>query len=1005
MTIELSYGNKISKKAWLFTNTVNFSESKTSIRSHHEKPNWWKYFSNYYSTFEEKVERESKDNSIDLEAINAVKNRVLFKKEESGEIFIDHGEAEVVKAALSMLQKDLKSVFDAALDINSKEPRHAKVIVGTVGNSEVISELEEKGLVDLSTVRGQWEAYLIKNINWQGEEVLVIAGSDSRGTAYGVLELSRIIGVSPWVWWADVVPEQQDVFEIPENLFITDAPKVKFRGVFLNDEDWGLQPWAAKTFEPETGDIGPKTYEKIFQLLLRMKANTIWPAMHPSTKAFYTIPGNQAMAAKYQIHIGTSHAEPMLRNNVDEWDHKRYGEYNYASNKEMVKQYWQDRVSELKEDDRYIVTLGMRGIHDSGMQGDFTTEERVKMLENIIGDQRKMLKNTLNKDITDIPQAFVPYKEVLEIYSEGAKVPEDVTLVWPDDNHGYIRQLSNKAERMRSGGAGVYYHISYWGRPHDFLWLESVPVSLIWEEMNKAYHTNAKDIWIVNVGDIKPNEIGLSFFLEMAWNPSQFSPESLNTYYTHFAIEQFGETHGHEIGEILSHYFQLGFSRKPEHMGWTSVYPNTDIQDPELSMFNNGDEVQQRLDAYIQLEQQVEALQNKIPENLKDAFYQLVGYKVLGAANMNKKLLYAYKSRVYAGQGRNSANIYAKKSKQAFEKIKEITESYNQLNGGKWSYMMTDNPRKLPVYGMPETGAELNHSEKIGGGIIPEGFTEAVKPDTEVALPGFVSSTDREYFIDIFSSGQEAISWTALSNDPWIQISAQEGKTTTEDRIWVSVDWSLFPKNQHRTSFIELDLSGDTYKVQVNAKQLDITGNQAIFVEDNGTVSIEAEHFSGLQNITGAEWKIIQGLGRQNDAVGTFPVSAIPLPIEKKQVPTLSYQFISPSSGKVKLRVHCLPSQPINEDYGLRFLVSIDGADPILMDASLKEAMDEHNGEWKTNVLRAVNFVETEISLPNTGMHTLEITMVDPGVVIDKMEIIINDEPVTYFGARETRNQ
>ena len=266
--------------------------------------------------------------------------------------------------------------------------------------------------------------------------------------------LSARMGVSPWYWWADVAPVRQKTISIKIEDYTSRSPSVKYRGIFLNDEDWGLQPWAAKTFEPETGDIGPKTYAKIFELLLRLKANTIWPAMHPSTKAFYTIPGNKEVAAEYQIFVGTSHAEPMLRNNVGEWDKKKFGDYDYSTNRNVVKNYWQERIEELGPDDKYIVTLGMRGIHDSGMQGNYTKEEKVAMLETIISDQRKMLENVLKKDVKSIPQAFVPYKEVLEIYSDGARIPADVTLVWPDDNHGYIRQLSNAEERKRSGGAG-----------------------------------------------------------------------------------------------------------------------------------------------------------------------------------------------------------------------------------------------------------------------------------------------------------------------------------------------------------------------------------------------------------------------------------------------------------------------------------------------------------------------------------------------------------------------
>lgn len=929
--------------------------------------------------------------------------KVLFKKHGTTTVYVDKNESELVHSALSMLQEDVKTVFDAKLDITSQQPEHVNVIAGTIGKSQLINEIVGNGLADISQLKDQWESYLIKNVKWKGQSVLLVVGSDSRGTAYGLLEISRMIGVSPWVWWADVTPVKKDAFEISEGLLMQDAPKVKFRGIFLNDEDWGLQPWAAKTFEPETGDLGPKTYEKIFQLLLRLKANTIWPAMHPSTKPFYTIPGNKEMAAKYQIFVGTSHAEPMLRNNVGEWDKKRFGEYNYVTNSDVVKKYWKERIEELRPEDKYIVTLGMRGIHDSGMQGNLTKEQKVTLLEKIITDQRNILAEVLKKDVKSIPQVFVPYKEVLEIYSDGARVPDDVTLVWPDDNQGYIRQLSNAEERKRLGGGGVYYHISYWGRPHDFLWLESVPVSLIWEEMNKAYQTNSKNIWIANVGDIKPIEIGMNFFLEMAWNPDQFSPEHLTSYYTQFAAEQFGNTYAKEIGAILEKYFQLGFSRKPEHMGWSQVYPDTPIQDPKLSLFSQGDEVQRRIDAYSNLEEQVTAMKNKLPENLRDAFYQLVEYKVLGASSMNKKILYAYKSRVYAKQGRVSANGYAEKSKQAYEKIQQITADYNMQDNGKWKNMMSFNPRGLPVYGMPELG-HVEPTQKQAGGIMPEGALQPVQPGEERSLPTFLSSTNRRYFIDVFNAGQEPIKWTAKAKDHWVQLSSKSGETSNEDRIWISVNWSLLRESKTATSSIIFNVGSSVYKVNLNAQRTNIPEGKQLFVEDNGVVAIEAEHFHDVKNAGDNEWKQIQGLGRQNDAMGTFPVTASSVDVSKEPAPALIYEFVTNSVGLASLQAYCLPSHPINANYKLRFAVSIDDGEPVIVNAALKKAMDEDNEEWKIKVLQAASIAQAKVTISQPGRHRLKIMMIDPGVVLDKIEIVMVEEErlSSYFGATET---
>ena len=293
-------------------------------------------------------------------------------------------------------------------------------------------------------------------------------------------------------------------------------PSVKYRGIFLNDEDWGLQPWAAKTFAPEEGGIGPKVYAKVFELLLRLKANTLWPAMHACTRPFNSFPEDARLADDYGIVMGSSHAEPMLRDNVGEWTAPP-GDYNYVTNRAGVLRYWEERVAANGRCEN-IYTLGMRGIHDSPMVGPDTDAARIRTLEQIFADQRALLAKYVNPDVTQVPQAFTPYKEVLPLYREGLQVPDDVTIVWPDDNFGYIRQFPTPAEQKRAGGFGVYYHISYLGSPLAYLWLCTTPPALIWEEMSKAYDHGADRIWIVNVGDLKPGEIDTEFFLQMAWD-------------------------------------------------------------------------------------------------------------------------------------------------------------------------------------------------------------------------------------------------------------------------------------------------------------------------------------------------------------------------------------------------------------------------------------------------------------------------------------------------------
>ncbi|WP_426484769.1 glycosyl hydrolase 115 family protein [Flavobacterium sp. 2] len=611
---------------------------------------------------------------------------LIADKNNAGNIFIDKNTDPLIIWAVNELADDVQELSGKRPEIlQANSFSKNGIYIGEVSNTLFKTRKEQKELSN------QWEKFSIQ----KEKENLIIAGSDVRGTVYAIFEISERLGISPWKWWADVHPIKQEKLSLKlSGKNIITSPSVQYRGIFLNDEDWALQPWAAKTFEPETGDIGPKTYEKIFQLLLRLKANTIWPAMHPSTKGFFTIAGNKEMAQKYHIVIGSSHAEPMLRNNVDEWKPKIYGDYNYFTNKTQVNKYWQDRLDELKSaQNETIMTLGMRGVHDSKMEGAKDLNESISMVEKIIVNQREMLSNTFKKPLADIPQAFVPYKEVLELYDNGLKVPSDITLVWPDDNYGYIRRLSNDEEQKRAGGSGVYYHISYWGRPHDYLWLSTMQPGLIWYEMNKAYQNGAKKMWIVNVGDIKPAEYDTELFLDMAWNINSIKSDGLNQYLKDWASREFSPKISAEISAVFEEYYRLAFLRKPEYMGWSQTEPTTQVK---LSDFSEK-EIWNRIKAYDKLIEKVGSLSAFIPQERKDAWFQLAVYPVKGAAYMNHKFLY-WNLATIASDEKEKAK-YELLASESFHKIEALTDFYNtKLSDGKWNKMMSMHPRNLPVF-------------------------------------------------------------------------------------------------------------------------------------------------------------------------------------------------------------------------------------------------------------------------------------------------------------------
>lgn len=906
-------------------------------------------------------------------------------------IYTDSTDATVVNIAANALKNDLKLVTGSVPEINwtGKVTVPFAILIGTIGKSKLIDQLVLHKKISAAEVKDKWETFsisVVDNPQPGVKQALVITGSDPRGTAFGVFELSKLIGVSPWYWWADVHPA------LKENIFIkggmvSEPPSVKYRGIFLNDEDWGLQPWAAKTFEPEIGDIGPKTYARIFELLLRLKANLIWPAMHPSTKAFYHYPGNEKTATDYSIVVGSSHAEPMLRNNVGEWK-KNMGDFNYLSNRDGVYNYWETRVKESKNNDA-IYTVGMRGVHDGAMEGVKTVKEAIPLLERIIWDQRQLLQKYINPNVKVVPQVFTVYKEVLDIYDGGIKLPEDITLVWPDDNYGYIQRLNNEKENDRSGGSGIYYHASYWGRPHDYLWLSTTHPGLIREEMMKAYQTKSNRLWVLNVGDIKPAEYNMQLFLDMAYQAKPFEDSNYSkVYMQQWAGDIFGADKAIEIAEILWQYYQLAFERKPEFMGWSQTEPTTKINYTNYNHFYHGDEAQRRIDAYELLTARVKALRAKIGAKDSDAFYQLVYYPVVGASLMNKKFLYRDKAMLYAKQNRASAADYAALSKQVYEDIVKETQYYNTvLSGGKWNNMMSMNPRNLPVYQAPDLTATTIDQTGIWS-IAPEGFvnrdsTLTAKSATGFVLPAFNQQSNQSYFIDVFLSANESLNWTAKTA-PWIKLSQSKGILKAElgkreQRIWVSIDWDKINKetdNNKQRGNISFSANGKELNIAVN-----LTSAQDYF-------SIPAAKFSSIYNNGNQIWTVINDLGYSGQSLMALPLEWVKIPDLQntaglKESAYVEYDFNTSTTTSPEISIYTLPTHPINSNYRMRYAVSIDNGPLKVLDFKTQGRSEE----WKQNVLRnsAIRKIKTQDLKP--GKHTLRIYMIDPGVILDRIFI------------------
>lgn len=578
----------------------------------------------------------------------------------------------LVHQMAKVLSEDIERVSGIKPQISTTKGNGQNIIISTAGKSGRHKEL-----------RGQWERYAIDTDN----DDLYITGSDARGLAYGVFHVSEEIGVSPWYWFADIPVDHSNrkVYDYREN-HISQSPTIRYRGIFINDEDWGMKTWASTNYEKELGDIGPKTYDRVCELILRLKGNMLAPAMHTCTGAFYSHPESQVVADKWGIMITTSHCEPLLFNNaaLSEWDKDRDGEWNYETNKETILKKLDDRIRETAQYDN-IYTMGMRGLHDEAMKGSTDPTDRARTLEKVFVQQRNILEKYKKQKASKLQQIFVPYKETLDIYDAGLRVPEDITLVWPDDNYGYMKRVSNSEEQKRSGGSGVYYHLSYCGVPHDNLWISTTAPQLMYEELLKAYTAGADRYWLLNVGDIKPMEIEMQMFMDMAYDFDSFSYDNANRYQAQWLAGIYGEEHLKTFQYILDNYYRLAWDRKPEFMGYEMEWDSPEynrLYDSDFS-FETGS-AQKRLQQYQDICFAYDTIEKTLSEELRPSLYEMLGYSTHSAYQMNRKFLYAQANH-------ETGNLmYAAQSRDANETLQKLIDRYHSLYDGKWDQMISE---------------------------------------------------------------------------------------------------------------------------------------------------------------------------------------------------------------------------------------------------------------------------------------------------------------------------
>ena len=611
---------------------------------------------------------------ITAESTNDSRSMVLVNEFGTVAIAVDSNDYPVVTLAANFFADDVKRVTGKRPEVTDKPRLEQLVIVGTLGHSSLVDQLVSSGkLKEIDKVKGRWEATLSQVVEkpFPGvKRALVIVGSDRRGTAYGLMQLSEKIGVSPWYWWADVPVQRRDTLAVRITSPQVEMPQVKYRGIFINDEDWGLIPWVKNTFDPEFKNIGPKTYEKVFELMLRLRLNYIWPAMHEVSVEFGSVPENVKLADKYAIVAGSSHCEPMLFNNIH-WDEKSKGKWDYAINRDAVHSIWEETVKQ-RANAEAVWTLGIRGIHDRPMQGPQDIPTRINTVTEVIKDQRALLDQNVTKQWGPVVQDFVPYKEVLPIYDGGLKVPPDVTLVWVDDNFGYLRRLSAPEERKRPGGSGVYWHMSYYGGPHSYTWINTTPPALAWEELHKAWENEARTLWMLNVGDIKPMEIGVDYFSRFAWNPDALGPDSQPVFLREFAAKNFGEKSAPAIAALLADFYRLGTIRKPELMNRAWALSLT----PEIAEQLGRD--------YESLLKHDAAIAASLTPAVRDAYTETVGFpaRVVAASG----LIFLADRKI-----QNGVDVAANEREivRLRDYLTSQVEDYNiRLAGGKWKGMM-----------------------------------------------------------------------------------------------------------------------------------------------------------------------------------------------------------------------------------------------------------------------------------------------------------------------------
>ena len=937
----------------------------------------------------------------------------------SAALHVDGHDYKGVVLAARNLAQDIGRVTGTAARVDMARPAgRGAVVAGTVGKSRWIDSLAAAGRIDVSPIEGKWESYLIETVDGN----LVVAGSDKRGTIFGLYDLAEKIGVSPWYDMADVPVRRHEALYVKPGRYVQEPPKVKYRGIFLNDEWPSLGGWASARF----GGFNSRFYAHVFELLLRLRANFIWPAMWASS--FYEDdPANGQLADDMGIVLGTSHHEPMMRPHKDYTKRrKEVGPWNYTTNKERLDSFFTAGI-ERSKDFENVVTIGMRGDGDVAMGGkDATDEDNMRVLADVVKGQRGILERVYGKPASEVPQLWAIFTEVQRYYDKGFTVPDDVLLLFCDNNWGYIRRTGAWKEQRRKGGMGMYYHIDMNGGPWNDRWINTTTIPKLREQFNLAYQTGIDDLWVVNVGDLKPKELPIDFILRYAWDPDAIPAGKEGDYLRGWAAQNFGDAQAQPVADIVSKYAKYNLWRKPE------------VQSADIFSVVNHHEADRVAALWREVAREADSIGRLLPAEYQDAYYQLVLYPAKASAGVAEMYLAAGKNRVYARQGRVSANGYADRVAELFEADSAMTAYYNQeLAGGKWKHMMSDVHMGYVQWSMPKTNM-APETERVTPlpdpemGVAVEGSEKASEGNHDVLeLPAFDNFCAPTYYIDVFNRGNGHFDFRAKADKPWVKLSAKKGTVEKEKRLWVSVDWEkLDPGTSEAT--VSLTRGRQRVDVKLRAVKADKPVTDGFFFGNPAgrEFSVPATDYTLRLRGKYAQWVPLPDLGRGAGCMGIDPVNS-PSVSEAAEAPCLEYAVYLPETGRQTVCIGILPTQDVVPERGLRLAYALDDGPVRQLDAreGFKDEFREYTpenlknspklkplprrtkdlalygrGKYRNEVFDNLRWLTAEIDVAEAGLHTFKVYMVDPELVVERLVFCPDNAHPSYWGAPEIRH-